>query len=123
MERRRCEAEDREWKPVRRGWCFGEKSFRKELLAQMAERAGQSHYGDEIRESAKEMAERIVSEALRKLRWTEKDLEERRKGDVQKVRIARRLRRETTVTLKWIAERLRMGTWTHVANRLYHITK
>jgi hypothetical protein len=79
--------------------------------------------GDEIRESAKEKAERVVSEALRKLRWTEKDLEERRKGEVQKVRMARRLRRETTVTLKWIAERLRMGTWTHVANRLYHITK
>jgi hypothetical protein len=48
---------------------------------------------DEIRESAKEKAGRIVSEALRKLRWTEKDLEEPRKGDVQKVRMARRLRR------------------------------
>jgi hypothetical protein len=32
-------------------------------------------------------------------------------------------RRETPVTLKWIAERLRMGTWTHVENRLYHMTK
>jgi hypothetical protein len=43
--------------------------------------------GDEIRESAEEKAERIVSEALRKLRWTEKNLEERRKGEVQKVRM------------------------------------
>jgi hypothetical protein len=34
------------------------------------------------------------------------------------VRIARRLRVETAVTLKWIAEQLHMGTWTHVANRL-----
>jgi hypothetical protein len=36
-------------------------------------------------------------------------------------RIARRLRKETTMTLKWIAEKLKMGTWTHVANRLHHL--
>jgi len=23
--------------------------------------------------------------------------------------------------LKWIAERLQMGTWTHLSNRLYHV--
>jgi len=34
--------------------------------------------------------------------------------------LARRLRAETSVTLKWIAEHLHMGTWTHVANRLSH---
>jgi hypothetical protein len=100
--------------------------FLKTLAEACAKTEWQAHayclIGDEIKESAKK-AERIVSEALRKLRWTEKDLEERRKGDVQKVRMARRLRRETTVTWKWIAERLRMGTWTHVANRLSHMTK
>jgi putative transposase len=121
MERRRTEAEDREWKAVRRGWCLGDKAFRKELLAQMSESAGESHGGDEIRESSEEKAERIVAEGLRKLRWTEQDLEARRKGDPGKVRIARQLRCQTTVTLKWIAQRLRMGTWTHVANRLYHV--
>lgn len=120
-EGRRAETEDREWKVVRRGWCLGDKGFRKELLAQMAEKAGQSHYGDEISASVEEKAERIVAEGLRKLKWTEKDLETRRKGDPGKVRIARRLRQETTVTLKWIAQRLRMGTWTHVANRIYHL--
>jgi hypothetical protein len=30
-------------------------------------------------------------------------------GDAEKVRIAPRLRRETSVTQKWIARRLRMG--------------
>ena len=30
----------------------------------------------------------------------------------------RRPRGETTVTLKWIAERLRMGSWSYVANNL-----
>jgi hypothetical protein len=36
------------------------------------------------------------------------------------VALARRLRSETAVGLKWIAENLQMGTWTHVSNRLYH---
>ena len=30
--------------------------------------------------------------------------------------IARRVRQETSVSLKWIAERLAMGTWTYVSN-------
>jgi hypothetical protein len=75
----------------------------------MAEQAGESHYGAEVRKSAEEKAERIVAGELKKLKWTEAELEGNRKGDVQKVRIARRLRKETTVTLKWIAHRLRIG--------------
>jgi hypothetical protein len=46
------------------------------------------------------------------------DLSGRAKGDANKVRIARRLPKETSVTLKWIAEELKMGSWTHVANLL-----
>jgi len=37
---------------------------------------------------------------------------------VEKVLVAQRLRQETTVSLKWIAQQLEMGSWTHVANRL-----
>ena len=40
-------------------------------------------------------------------------------ADVQKVRMARRLRQETTMTLQWIAERLQIGTKTHSAHLLY----
>jgi hypothetical protein len=46
-------------------------------------------------------------------------LKQRRKGDAAKVKIARRLRRETTMTLAWIAQRLHMGTKTHLAHLLY----
>jgi len=35
-----------------------------------------------------------------------------------KVLLARRLRLETTMSLKWIAERLLMGSWTCVSNLL-----
>jgi hypothetical protein len=34
------------------------------------------------------------------------------------VRIARRLRSEMSVPLKWIAEELKMGSWTYVPGRL-----
>jgi putative transposase len=123
MELRRWEDHSEEWKRVRRGWCLGDKAFRKELLAQIAERAGSSHYGEELRESAEAKAQRIVAEELKRIRWEAEDLRTHRKGDARKVKIARRLRQETTMTLKWIADRLRMGAWTHVTNRLYHSGK
>ncbi len=47
------------------------------------------------------------------------ELERRRKGDGRKVTIAARLRRETTMTLAWIAERLPMGAPSHAACLLY----
>lgn len=52
-----------------------------------------------------------VREELAKLGWKEADLTQRRKGDPGKVRIARQLRQETTMTLAWIAQRLQMGVW------------
>ena len=49
---------------------------------------------------------------------TQSDLQERRKGDVEKVKMALPLRRESIMTLKRIAQRLQMGSWTNVANCL-----
>ena len=76
------------------------------------------HYGAELRQADELHAEKLVQEELRRRHWREADLVARRKGDAQKVEMAWRLRQETTMTLKWIAGRLLMGTWTHVANRL-----
>ncbi len=42
----------------------------------------------------------------------------RDKSGPQKVRIAARLRRETTMTLEWIAKRVCIGAATHVLIRL-----
>jgi len=119
MELRRCEQEPEEWKRLRRGWCLGDETFRKELIEVMALRMGAEHYGQERQETALAKAERIVGEELKRLRWSEGTLEQRRKGDVDKIRIAQRLRRETTMTLGWIAERLRMGTKTHLTHLIY----
>jgi hypothetical protein len=117
MELRR--AAEKELKAVLPGWCLGSETFRKELLAQMSERRGVEHFGQEIRESAQEKANRIVAQELRKLRWGEAELSQRRKGDPAKLRMALRLRRETTMTLSWIAQRLHMGARTHLSHLIY----
>src|SRR6266567_3475 len=106
-----------EFKGIVRGWCLGSEAFRVELLAQVHEKRG-DHYGSELRESDEARAEGLLQEELKGRSWTEVTLEERRKGDPQKVMMAGRLCQETTMTLKWIAQRLRMGTWTYVSNCL-----
>jgi hypothetical protein len=55
---------------------------------------------------------------LKRLGWDEKERPRRRQGDPQKVKLAGRLRRETTLNLKWIAQRLPMGSRTCVSNLL-----
>jgi hypothetical protein len=62
----------------------------------------------------------MVQEELKGVGWTKAELKRRRKGHASKVALARRLREETAVSLRWIAENLHMGTWTYVSNRLYH---
>ncbi len=121
MEQRRAQETGQEWKGLRRGWYLGDAAFRQELLEQAHGRVGPNHERNQRQESAEQRAERIVREELRKRGWEDEILGQRPKGDVGKVRIARRLRNETTMTLKWIAQRLAMGTAGHVANRLYRI--
>ena len=84
----------------------------------MRTRFGESHYGAERRESGEEKAERMAGEELKRRRWNENSLSGRRKSDPEKVKIALRLRRESIMTLKWIAQRLQMGSWTNVSNCL-----
>ena len=47
----------------------------------------------------------------------------RAKGDKGKVAVAVRLRRETTMTVEWVAQRLAMGSWSYVSNLLAAVQK
>jgi hypothetical protein len=76
------------------------------------------HYGPELREADLAHAERLVKNQLRQRGWREADLGVRRKGDPEKVQMASELRAQTTMTLKWIAQRLKKGASTHVSNCL-----
>lgn len=101
--------ENSDWKKLRRGWCWGPKGFREELLEWIGEKRGQQHYGEQ-------KAERLVGELLRKAGWTQGELKRRRKGDLKEARMAARLRQETTMTWTWISRRLEMGPWRTAAN-------
>ena len=116
-ERRRLDDPDT-FKAVRRGWYLGDKTFRAELVEQMNEKMGAEHYGEERRETDEQKAERIVTEELKRRGWKESELGLRPKAAKAKIALALRLRKETTMSLKWIALRLQMGSWTYVSNLL-----
>ncbi|HZM03303.1 MAG TPA: transposase [Candidatus Saccharimonadales bacterium] len=118
MERRQQEETATDYHLVRGGWCLGSEEFRQELLAAAVERVGASHYGAERHETSEQKAERLVRGELQRRGWKEENLPLLPKGHKSKVALARRLRQETTMSLKWIAQRLHMGSWTYVSNLL-----
>ena len=118
MERRRLEEAGADYGAIRRGWCLGSQEFRQDLLAAEADAVGANHYGSDRFETGQEKARRLIAQELKRLGWTEDDLRRRRKGDPEKVKLARRLRAETTMTLAWVAQHLAMGRWGYVAQLL-----
>jgi hypothetical protein len=65
----------------------------------------------------------MIAEELRRLGWSERDLAIRRKNDPDKLAIAVRLRRETTLSIKTIAARVLMGTSNTANARLHRAMK
>ena len=85
----------------------------------MEERRGKWNYGEELRESSEQKAERLVKAALCEQGWKESELVKRPKGDPFKVKAALQLREQSVMTMEWIARRLQMGTRSHVNHLLY----
>src|SRR6266699_222839 len=69
----------------------GDEEFRQELLAQMKAKRGPEHFGAAVRESEMAKAERVVQKEFKRLGWGEKELSAQRKGNPEKVRLARLL--------------------------------
>jgi REP element-mobilizing transposase RayT len=116
MEARRAAEDPQEVKKLKRGWCYGSAEFRQELLAQMEKSFGVHHGGAERQESAEAKAERLLAEELERRKLGRQELERRRKADPEKLKVALRLRQETTMTWDWIANRLAMGAGAYAAN-------
>ena len=76
----------------------------------MESKLGEHHSGRLRHESAQAKGERIVVEELKRLKWKETDLKETPKTHPEKLAMARRLRRETTLTIREIAQRLHVGS-------------
>lgn len=104
---------------LRRGWRLGGERFLNRLLDRLEGQVTENHRALERVESDEVKAERIIEASLQEMGWTENDLRERKKCVPEKVRLAQRLRAETTLSLKRVAQRLNMGTWTNTSNLLY----
>ena len=94
----------------RRSWLVGSEEFRQQMLQRMEDKLGEHHAGQLHRESAEVKAQRLLAEELRRLGWTEQELEARPKSDPAKLCIAARLRKETTLSIKAIAGLVHLGT-------------
>jgi len=123
MESRRIDEKSGEFRAIRKGWFLGDAALREELLAAASERVGANHYGSDRRETGEAKARRLIAATLAQIGWKVSDLKKERKGAPEKVELARRLRKETTMSLKWIAQELEMGSWTYVSNLLIGTTK
>ena len=122
MEERRNDANEpwQDLKAIRSGWMIGAEDFLDWILERVEIKATEEHPRPPRAESEQGKALRIIGDEMEALGWTATDLSRRRKGDPKKIAIARRLRKETAVTAKWIAEALSMGSSAYVRNRLYH---
>ncbi len=111
MEARRLEPGDEEGlKALRRGWCLGSEDFKQQQLETLEGKVGEHHFGELRMETAQAKAQRIIAEELARLGWQEAEMAARRKQDPDKVQLAQRLRKETTLSVRQIAERLHLGT-------------
>jgi putative transposase len=107
---------DEAMRALRKGWYLGEDSFRDKLLgllekgAKVLKTKG-SHSGPALQKHDEAAAEGIVQEALRLWQMPDgTELQDHlRKGDPRKVAMAIIIKRHTSVSNFWIAERLGMG--------------
>ena len=118
MEQRRQEPNDRAAEAIRRGWSFGPQDFISRLLDRLDQTPSEHHYSRERSQTDEQKAEGIIRAGLARIGWRNEELRKRRKSDPHKVKLARELRAQTSMSLKWIAQRLEMGSWTYVSNLL-----
>jgi putative transposase len=113
---------------LKRGWFYGGEQFRAKL-EEIAEQALKKAAADPNRSAGApadhsvSMAEKIVVDCLGILQIEESQLPAMKKGAPEKVAIAWLVRRQTSVRLRWIAERLSMGHVSNVAVRCSEIDR
>jgi len=106
------------------GWYWGTEAFAEKVLslgsgAINRERGAGYRSSQEARSHSEVTAEKIVRGGLEAAGLFEADLRKLAGSDPRKVELAREVRERTTVTLKWIADRLQMKSAGNVGQVLY----
>jgi REP element-mobilizing transposase RayT len=116
---------DAQWQVIRRGWCFGDPSFRKEMLDRLDRslefKQRESFSGEGVRTHDEVEAERLVTLGMQALSLSEDDLDCLIKSAPAKYAMAWLVRKNTSVRTRWIKDRLKMGSATNFANYLNRI--
>jgi hypothetical protein len=89
----------------------------------MSGRRRESHSGEAKAAHDEAAAERELRRAFRVLGLDENAVERLAKGAVEKVALAWWLRRRTTVSLRWVSERLGMGHYTRVTQAIRRVER
>lgn len=116
---------DEGWDRIRRGWCFGDSGFRKEMTGRLdgtlESKRRESFSGSEIKQHDEKEAERILGLGMKTLGLTDQHLAEQKKGSPGKIALAWLLRKNTCVRNGWIKEQLKMGSATNFSESLRRI--
>ena len=112
-----------EWAALRRGGYVGNEGYleklQKHLDQGMKGRQRESHSGEAKAAHDAAAAERELRRALRALSLSAAAVGRMPKGAPEKVVLAWWLRRRTTVSLRWVSERLGMGHYSRVTQAVH----
>ena len=97
-------------KSMNRGWCIGTMAFKKAVAAELKQPNGVMRLEHEqLKEFNEQRWELYLAEALKALKKSEADATDDKLSDPWKLAIASKMKRETSVSNKWLSERLHMG--------------
>lgn len=97
-------------KKIRRGWYLGDEQFRDRLVDQLGESAKGDNLRGEVRRLHNEQgAESLLGEVLKTLHLSEEQLLGQKPTELSKQATAWYLHKNTSMTIGWVAERLKMG--------------
>ena len=107
------------YKKYLRGWALGGKSFKKNLVKNFRKMEKAKDWGgEELRELNELSYEKLVKQQLKKRRKTKHHIGKDKKSALWKIAIARELRKRTSATNPWIAQRLNMGDPSNVSRNV-----
>ena len=116
-----------QWKALRRGCYVGGASFAEDLRAGLEKalrgRRRESHSGLAKAAHDEAAAERSLEKVMKMWGMDKDALHDLPKGSAEKVALAWWLRENTTVTLRWVSERLAMGHSTRVTQAIRRMSR
>jgi putative transposase len=117
---------EEQWRELRRGWYLGSEGFRNRLLGEVG-RVQENHHRASYTGGAKaahdeRMAELLLIDGMERLRVDASRMQSLPKGALEKRVLAWWLRQKTTISRRWIKDKLGMGDESRVTQAVRTVT-